>query len=265
MAMNCTDLEAEWARREISRPDPWHLATGAEVAWSTAAEEHFALCASCRRRRAAEALLDRAICDWRTTPLPDFDVTATLERMHDSRLPIVGEAVAQSTNTPRRAAERLERAPATPRRRSLSAAPVLLTALATAVCVVALISSDGGRRETRVATGSPQNAGGESAGNSVPVTETMALFWRDVRSQSAAAARTTVASFERLPTISAAALPTEAPLNPIEPNLTADITIPATAEPRVQWPGWSQPLGQQVGNAFRFLGTALPAEAPPAS
>lgn len=256
--MNCTELEHEWLDHDLNE--------SAEAAvWSPAAERHFAECAACRRLRAGHALLKHAVAAWKAQPAPRVSTEQLLaaiwsdQRQASSGSPDAGWTDAVWTDRVHPSAS------VRPGRRSASDSRIgSWTTVAAAVVLAVLgagLYSLPERGESRLADRTPQPTSLAPEASSAPVTATMALLWRDVRTNSAAAARTTVASLEHFPVVPLPSVAGDAmhgDAAPVEPGST-------TAESERRWQDWGAPLGHQVGNAFSFLGNALPNDPPPAS
>jgi hypothetical protein len=84
----------------------------------------------------------------------------------------------------------------------------------------------------------------------LPITSSVVSMWDNVQLQSQQAAVETVRRFEGIPQVAF-----QEPI-PGTPPSAVGTSEPVTS-PR-PWLEWGQPLGRQVGQAFQFLGDALP-------
>ncbi len=258
--MNCTELEREWLDRDLNLS-----ANGSAPAWSTEAEQHFADCTACLRLRAADASLDRAVSQWRAQPVPLPSTEQLLAAIwSDQRqTPTVAKSAIVDTAIVDTIVAQRRRGAATPRQ--FGSWTTAAAAMALAVLGLGLLTLPD-RGEVRLAVRTPSPTAIPAEASSALITDTMALLWNDVRTNSAAAARTTVASFEHLPAVPLQNVVSEAMHSETEPVDTKPLENGATtAESERPWHSWGSPLGHQVGSAFRFLGNALPNEAAPAS
>ncbi|MDX1965567.1 MAG: hypothetical protein SFV23_00225 [Planctomycetaceae bacterium] len=251
--MNCTELEHEWLDHDLNE--------SAEAAvWSPAAERHFAECAACRRLRAGHALLKHAVAAWKAQPAPRVSTEQLLAAIwSDQRQASAGWTVAGSPDRVHPSAS------VRPKRRSAAESRIgSWTTVAAAVVLAVLgagLYSLPERGEIRMADRTAQPTSLAPEASSAPVTATMALLWRDVQTNSAAAARTTVASLDHFPVVPLPSVAGDA----MHGDAAAVERGNTTAESERRWQDWGAPLGHQVGNAFSFLGNALPNDPPPAS
>lgn len=104
-------------------------------------------------------------------------------------------------------------------------------------------------------SGSKPRLAGREAGSAdlnLPLSDSVATLWDGVQIGSQQAAEETVRQLEHWPqaALDSARRQTDLP--------AAEAATTSTAESSRPWLGWGEPLGQQVGEAFRFLGQALP-------
>jgi hypothetical protein len=188
---------------------------------SDAARAHLATCADCRRLWQADWALDGMIVTWRKS-LP-----ATM----------VGGRVLAVLRQDRPS-------PAGPVARPMSGVPwALVAAVGVLLCLGLTLWRDSGSDRRTVARHDPEAP--------LPITDSVVSLWDGVQMRSQQAAEETVRRLDDFPqvalqeTISPSALPTT----------TEATELTTSARP---WLEWSEPLGRQVGQAFRFLGDALP-------
>ncbi|OYW24567.1 MAG: hypothetical protein B7Z55_01790 [Planctomycetales bacterium 12-60-4] len=247
--MNCTELEQEWLTRELQATTSDHAR-----AWSQEAEQHFAECLACQQLRAADSALNKAISLWCAQPmaLPSTERICAAIWNDRQKSPLRDGRVFKSP---------ADRAAAS--KGQVRYASLTIVVAASVLCLVGLglrgTSDRAGEEAFDQSAPSVVQAAPEAS--PAPVTATMALLWHDVRTSSAAAARSTVASLDRLPAVPLTSVLNDAVSSESQPTAT----VRTTADADRPWPGWGSPLGTQVGSAFRFLGDALPNEVPPAS
>lgn len=187
------------------------------------ARQHLAVCAECRSAWHTDRVLDSAIIAWRET----VPVTHAGDRIVAALLEEQPRPVTVSTPS------------------SAAMTWSVLVAL-TVLCALGL-----GLWRT---PDSPSVIAKSEPSTELPLTESVASLWDGVQVQSQQAARETVKRLEEWPQVAVLSepLPPSAPATDME-----SVEPPPTAEPQT-WLPWSQPLGRQVGAAFRFLGDALP-------
>lgn len=188
---------------------------------SEAACAHLVTCADCRRLWRADRTLDRMIVAWRDS-LPTTPV---------------GERVL--------AALRHDRLfPAAPVARPMPGVPwVLVAALTVILCLGLTLWRDSGPDRRTVMRQNHEAP--------LPITDSVVSLWDGMQTRSQQAAAETVRRFDDFPQVTLQ--------ETISPS-----TLPSTREATQAttsirpWLEWSEPLGRQVGQAFRFLGDALP-------
>jgi hypothetical protein len=202
--------------------------TGGRTTFSAAAEAHRAACPDCTTQERNERALDRLIAVWRQSLPPVPDPARTVAAVLAERAMVSRQDVAPA------------RAP--------GAVWSMLAALAVLVCVGLVLSRSGGPDGPRQVAVRPSETV-----EPLPLSDSVATMWGGMQSQSQQAATGTVRQLEQW-----------TQLTPREPAIPAAVPAPAAPPADSLWRGWGEPLGRQVGQAFRFLSDALP-EDPAAS
>ncbi|MDZ4684801.1 MAG: hypothetical protein SH850_06885 [Planctomycetaceae bacterium] len=194
---------------------------------SEAARRHVATCADCRRSVNGDRALDRMIAAWRAaTPAPTSRARLVTALLNDR------PRAAPARSTPQR----------TP-----AAAWSLITVATVLMCLgVALWRDDDPRPNALV------NRGPESSPvQALPISESVASLWDGMQSRSQQAAVETVRRLEEWPQVALhETIPAALPISAAEAANSPQSSAP--------WLQWGEPLGRQVGQAFQFLGDALP-------
>lgn len=192
---------------------------------SDAAREHLAGCAGCRRAWQVDSALDPLIAAWRNAVLLSPSRDRLLAAVLADRPQATGRLPQQSSAT-------------------LWSVLVALSVL----CGLGIgLWQTGATNAPLIAARGPT----APAPTDLPITDSVASLWDGVQSRSQQAALETVKRLEEWPQVAIQ----EALPNPVVTE--ADHAPSPAADPR-PWLEWSQPLGRQVGQAFRFLGEALP-------
>lgn len=292
--MNCTTFEEEWASRAVGS-----TVGSPPVVWSPAAQEHLQNCVACQKKILADQVLLRALPLMRRS-MPSAPSTATILESLNKVVegPRVRHFTAESQPT-RSRARYLWPAAAVVAAASLIVAvlaippnpPQPTVALAPASPEKQEASSRSQvRPEAQPLRINHQHSDhpplvAEVDSDESPVTASVASLWREVRTNSVSMARATVSPADSTAdstsgspesgstSRSPAAL--ETLVAHIEPSRWVPFrTSPASnpAPPPTKefssTPSWierSTPVSQQVTEAFKFLGKALPAIGEPAS
>jgi len=209
--MNCTDFDA-WLH---------DTADERERVLSEAASRHVADCQACRTLWSSETALDRAFALWKAAPLPSLPDNVLAERIVAHVLP------------------RQLRAPISRSRPRSWMTVVAALAVLVAAGIALLRQSEPG---TPIAAVRPPPM--EPA---VPLSESVAAVWNDMRTTSQLVVWETVESLDHL-----AQLPAVAPT-----PTSVEIEHPTVPAPPT-WLPWSEPIGEQVNAGFGFLGEVVP-------
>lgn len=216
--MKCTDFERELCNRWETR----------RPNLTAAAQEHLSACPACRGLYQRELALDRLVAVWREQ-LPEPPPAA----------PLV-EALCREFGV---------RRPTTPPTRRAAMLWATVSAMAVLLCVGLVLSWTKGSMPPTGRLVAERSTETAASGEDWPLTDSVATLWDGVQSQSQQVAVNTVRRLEDWPQLTR---------QERWESGSASVPSPSGDANDRPWGGWGEPLGRQVGQAFRFLSDALP-------